>query len=66
MHKLKAAVHEVVSPARLLEAKKAPGTSESETFHGHMEGQRAEPDGQMSDRSEQRGANGFFFVRLWV
>ena len=37
MHKLKVVVHEVVSPAGLSEAKDAPGTSESETFHGPAE-----------------------------
>ena len=53
-------MHEVVSPVGLLEAKNAPGTSESEIFHGHMEGKRAELEGQRSDRSEQSEVNGCF------
>ena len=51
IHKLKVAVHAVVPPVVLLEAKNAPGTSQSEALHGHMEGKRAEPDGQRSNRS---------------
>jgi hypothetical protein len=58
MHKLMAVVHEVVSPVRALEAKNAPGTSESESFHGRMEGKETEPDGQRSARSEQSEVNG--------
>ena len=46
IHKLKVVVHAVVPPAVLSEAKNAPGTSQSEVFHGHMEGKRAEADGQ--------------------
>ena len=57
-HTLKAGVHAVVPPAVLLEAKNAPGTSQSEVFHGHMEGKRAEADGQRSDRSQQSDVNG--------
>ena len=37
VHRLTVAVHEVVSPVGLLEAENAPGTSESEIFHGDME-----------------------------
>ena len=40
IHKLKAVVHAVVPAVVLLEAKNAPGTSQSEIFHGHMEGKR--------------------------
>ena len=36
IHKLKAVVHAVVPPAVLLDAKNAPGTSQSEVFHGRM------------------------------
>ena len=66
MHKLAAVVHEVVSPVRALEAKNAAGTSESESFHGRMEGKQTEPDGQMSDRGEQSEVNGSFPLRLGV
>ena len=50
-------VHAVVPPVVLSEAKNAPGTSQSEVFHGHMEGKRAEADGQRSDRSQQSDVN---------
>ena len=66
IHKLKVAVHAVVPPAVLLEAKNAPGTSQSEALHGHMEGKRAEPDGQRSNRSQQSEVNGSFPLRLGV
>ena len=46
MHKLKAVVHEVVSPAGLLEAKNAP-----------MEREENEPNEQRSDWIEQREEN---------
>ncbi len=38
MHSLKVVVHAVVSSVGLLEAKNGPGTSESKSFHGCMEG----------------------------
>ena len=66
IHKLKALVHAVVVPALHLEAKNAPGTSQSEIFHGHMEGKRGEVNGQRSDRSQQREVNGSFPLRLGV
>ena len=53
IHKLKVAVHEVVHPVALLEAKNAPGTSQSETIHWYLEGKRVEAGGQGRDRSEQ-------------
>ena len=56
----------VVRPVGLLEAENAPGTSQSEIFHGRMEGKRAEPDGQRSDRSEQSEVNGSFSLRQGV
>ena len=40
------AVHEVVSPVGLLEAKNAPGTSESQIFHGRMEGKNLNRTGE--------------------
>ena len=46
MHKLKVVVHEVVSPAGLLEAKNAP-----------MEREENEPNEQRSDWIEQREEN---------
>ena len=46
IHKLKVVVHAVVPPVMLSEAKNAPGTNQSEVFHGHMEGKRAEAHGQ--------------------
>ena len=49
MHKLKVVVHEVVSPAGLLEAKNAP-----------MERKKNEASGQMSDCIEQKEDNGSF------
>ena len=60
MHKLTVVVHEVVSPVGFLEAETAPVASESEIFHGCMEVQKTEPDGQRSDRSEQSEVNGSF------
>ena len=60
MHKLTVVVHEVVSPGGLLEAENAPGTSESEIFHRHMEGKKPKPEGQRSDKSEQSEVNGCF------
>ena len=50
MHKLTVAVHEVVSLVGLLEAKNAPGTSESEIFHGRMERKTTEPNEQRKER----------------
>ena len=64
IHKLKAVVHAVVPPVVLLEAKNAPDTGQSKIFHGHMEGKRAEPDGQRSNRSQQTEVNGSFPLRL--
>ena len=58
IHELKVVVHAVVPPVVLLEAKNAPGMSQSEIFHGDMEGKRAEPDRERSDRSEQMEVNG--------
>ena len=66
VHKLKVAVRALVRPVVLLEAKNAPGTSQSEIFHGHMEGKRAEPDGQRSNGSQQSEVNGSFPLRLGV
>ena len=66
VHKLNVVVHAVPPPVVLLEGKNAPGTSQSETFHVHMEGKRAEPDEHMSDRSEQSEVNGYFFLRMGV
>ena len=60
MHKLTVVVHEVVSPVGLLEAEFAPGTRESEIFHGRMELKKTELDEQRSDRSEQSEVNGSF------
>ena len=51
-HQLKVVVHAFVPPVVLVEAKDAPGTSQSEIFHGPMEGKRAEADGQRSDRTK--------------
>ena len=55
MHKLKAVVHEVVSPAGLLEAKNAP-----------MERKKSEANGQRSDCIEQKEDNGSFSFRQVV
>ena len=66
IHKLKVVVHAVVPPVVLVEAKNAPGPSQSEIFHGHLEGKRVEADGQRSDRSEQREVNGSLSLRLGV
>ena len=59
-------MHAVVPPFVFLEAKNAPGTGQSEIFHGHLEGQRAEAGGQRSDRSEQSEVNGSLSLRLGV
>ena len=59
-------MHAVVPPVVLLEAKNGPGTSQSEIFHGHMEGKRVEAGGQRSDRSEQSEVNGSLSLRLGV
>ena len=59
-------MHAVVPPAVLLEAKNAPGTSQSEIFHGHMEGKRVEAGERRSDRSEQSEVNGSLSLRLGV
>ena len=55
MHKLKATVHEVMSPAGLLEAKNAP-----------MERKKNEASGQRSDCIEQKEDNGSFSFRQGV
>ena len=55
MHELKAAVHEVVSPAGLLEAKNAP-----------MERKKNEASGQRSDCIDQKEDNGSFSFRQGV
>ena len=55
MHKLKAAVHGVVSPAGLLEAKNAP-----------MERKKNEASGHRSDCIEQKEDNGSFSFRQRV
>ena len=55
MHKLKVVVHEVVSPAGLLEAKNAP-----------MERKKSEANGQRSDCIEQKEDNGSFSFRQGV
>ena len=57
IHKLNVVVHAVVPPVVLLEATNAPGTSESETFHGHTEGKK-EP------KRTDKGAIGANKVRL--
>ena len=49
----------IASPIGFLEVINAPSTSESEIFHGHIEGKRAEPYRQRSDQSEQDEVNGF-------
>ena len=66
IHKLKVVVHAVVPPVGLLEAKNAPGTGESEIFHGEMDGNRARLEGQRSNRSHQSEVNGSFPLRLGV
>ena len=53
-------MHAVVPPVGLLEATNAPGTGESDIFHGEREGKRARLKGQRSDRSEQSEVNGSF------
>ena len=55
MHELKVVVHEVVSPAGILEAKNAP-----------MERKKNEASGQMSDCIEQKEDNGSFSFRQGV
>ena len=55
MRELKVAVHEVVSPAGLLEAKNAP-----------MERKKSEANGQRSDCIEQKEDNGSFSFRQGV
>ena len=55
MHELKVVVHEVVSPAGLLEAKNAP-----------MERKKSEASGQRSDCIDQKEDNGFFSLRQGV
>ena len=66
IHKLKVAVHAVVPPVVLLEAKDAAGTCQSEIFHGHLEGKRVEAGERRSDRSEQSEVNGSLSFRLGV
>ena len=60
----KGVVHAVVLPVVLLEANNAPCTSQSEIFHGHDEGKRAEADGQNSNRNEQSEVDGSFSSAL--
>ena len=55
MDELKVVVHEVVSPAELLEAKNAP-----------MERKKSEASGQRSDCIEQKEDNGSFSFRQGV
>ena len=55
MHKLKVVMHEVVSPAGLLEAKTAP-----------MERKKSEASGHRSDCIEQKEDNGSFSFRQVV
>ena len=55
MHELKVVVHEVVSPAGLLEAKNAP-----------MEHKKNEASGHRSDCIEQKEDNGSFSFRQGV
>ena len=55
MHELEVVVHEVVSPAGLLEAKNAP-----------MERKKSEASGQRSDCTEQKEDNGSFSFRQGV
>ena len=50
-------MHAVVPPVGLLEATNAPGTGESDIFHGEKEGKRARLEGQRSDRGEQSEVN---------
>ena len=59
-------MYEAVPPVEFSEAENAPGTSQSEIFHGHLEGKRAEAGGQRSDRSEQSEVNGSLSLRLGV
>ena len=59
-------VHAAVPPVVSLEAKNAAGTGLTDTFNGHVEGKRAEPDGQRRYRSEQSELNGSFSFRLLV
>ena len=66
IQKLKVVVHAVVPPVVLLEAKDAPGRGQSEVFHGHMEGKRAEADGQRSDTREQSEVNGPLSFRVGI
>ena len=66
IHKLKVMVHAVVPPVVLSEAENAPGTSQSEVFHGHIERKRAEADGQRTDRSQQSEVNCSLSLRLGV
>ena len=60
IRKLNVAVHEVVPPVGLIEPETARGSGKSEILHGHLEGKRAETDGQRNDRSEQSEVNGSF------
>ena len=53
IRKLKVVVHAVAPTVGISEAQDAPDTRQSDTFHGHAEGKRAESDGQGIDRSAQ-------------
>ena len=57
-------MHAVVNPVVLLEAKHGPGTSQSEIFHGHLEGKRVGAGEQRSDRSEQNEVNCYLSLGL--
>ena len=59
-------MHAVVPPVGLLEASNAPGTCESEIFHGHIEGKEIDWMDKESDMGEQSGANGSLSYRLGV
>ena len=61
IHKLMVVAHVFVPSVGLLEAKNAPGASQSEIFNLHMEGKRVEAGGQKSDRSQQSEVDVFFF-----
>ena len=57
-------MHAVVSPVVLLESKQAPGTNQSEIFHGHIEGKELDWSDKESDRGGQSEANGCFPTAL--
>ena len=53
----------VVPAVGPLEADIAPDTCQNKTFHEHMNGKRAEADGQRSNRSKQSEVNGSIYFR---